>query len=105
MNPEPSQSGSRWVLLVEDAVHEINQRWAGSESEDGEHPEPMDQKLAQETAEAILRPIEREVEDLRHALIWALSFVPEPEDNGGEYAEDHGGATRLAYPDQPENWS
>jgi hypothetical protein len=48
--------------------------------------------------------LEEEVEHLRSALRWALSYVPEPEESG-EYTEDYGGATRMAYPDEPENWS
>jgi hypothetical protein len=44
------------------------------------------------------------IEDLRHALQWALSNVNDPSDDRSEYAEDYAGATRLAWPDQPEEW-
>src|SRR3954447_11801539 len=47
----------------------------------------------------------QERDDLRHALIWALSNVDDPGPYDAEYAEDHGGATRLAWPNNPENWS
>jgi hypothetical protein len=49
---------SRWVALVDDAVHEINMRW-GNALDDSDEPdtEPMEQIMVRETAEAILRPL------------------------------------------------
>jgi hypothetical protein len=54
--------------------------------------------------------IQQEIEDLRHALQWALTWISSgqgggPDDGDGEIYEDYNGATRLAWPDQPENWS
>lgn len=59
----------RWNALVDDAVHEINMRW-GVPVDDSAEPDtdPMDQVMVRETAEAILRPVEAEVERLRAAL-------------------------------------
>lgn len=52
----------------------------------------------------------QEIEDLRDALQWALAFIghattDEPEPGDGEVYENYSGATRLAWPDQPENWA
>jgi len=48
----------------------------------------------------------QEVEDLRHALRWALALVAlDADEFEGEAAEDYSGATRIAWPDQPERWA
>lgn len=51
-----------------------------------------------------------EIENLRHALIWALTFITKRHDmkpfgNDDETYEDYSGATRVAWPDNPENWA
>jgi hypothetical protein len=63
-------SEDRWTLLVDDAAHEINMRWACGDPDD---LEPMDQALVRETAEAILRPLEDEYERLWNAIQDALA--------------------------------
>lgn len=49
-----------------------------------------------------------EIENLRAALRWALAWISQdqapPEDGDGEVWEDWTGATRLAWPDNPEEW-
>lgn len=62
-------TGERWDALVDDAVHEINMRW-GIRLDNSDEPdtEPMDQVMVRATAEAILRPVENDVERLRAAL-------------------------------------
>jgi hypothetical protein len=56
-------SNGRWTALVDDAVHEINMRW-GIPLDDSDEPETeaMDAEIVRETAEAILRPIEDELD-------------------------------------------
>jgi len=46
---------------------------------------------------------EQEIEALRAALRWACCAI-DGDDFEGEAAEDWGGALRLAWPDEPENW-
>lgn len=51
----------------------------------------------------------QDVEDLRAALCWALAYIGQgpdvPADGDGETWEDYSGATRLAWPDNPEQWA
>jgi hypothetical protein len=49
----------------------------------------------------------QELEDVRHALQWALSHITAIDDEplDGEDGEDFAGATRLAWPDQPAQWA
>lgn len=60
--------------------------------------------------DADIKRLRQDNEDLRHALQWALSKVDDPKpdpfsDVLSRYAQDHADASRLAWPDQPENWS
>lgn len=59
--------------------------------------------------DAEIHSLRQEVEDLRYALIWALTWLyhghQAPKDSDGEAYEDYSGATRLAWPDNPEEWS
>jgi hypothetical protein len=54
-------------------------------------------------------PEVQQIEHLQHALRWALSYIArgddEPQDGDGESYEDYSGATRLAWPDNPEQWA
>jgi hypothetical protein len=68
--------------------------------------------LSQFVVEGIVRERQealQRVEDLKEALRWALSFIAgrddEPRDGDGEVYEDYSGATRVAWPDEPENWA
>lgn len=54
-------NGSDHDALVDDAVHEINQRWGEPWGDD---TLPMDQKLVRETAEAIVGHVLRAVLDV-----------------------------------------
>lgn len=49
----------------------------------------------------------QELEDVRHALQWALTYIAEGGDypGDGEAHEDYTGATRIAWPDNPEEWA
>ncbi len=48
-----------------------------------------------------------ELEDVRHALQWACEYIAhdEPATENGEIRENYTGATRLAWPHNPENWA
>jgi hypothetical protein len=52
-------------------------------------------------------PVPAEDDDLRHALQWALSWIERSgvEPDCGAAREDYTGAERIAWPDEPENWS
>jgi hypothetical protein len=54
-------------------------------------------------------PEAQQIEHLQHALQWALTYIgngPDcPEDGEGELFEDYSGATRIAWPDSPEQWA
>jgi hypothetical protein len=49
--------------------------------------------------------LNEEVEALRGALRWACERISEADISDGEEREDWEGATRLAWPEDPENWS
>jgi dephospho-CoA kinase len=59
--------------FIDDAVHEINQRWG---EPFGDDMLPMDQALVRETAEAIVLPHYQERETLRSLLREAWEDVP-----------------------------
>ena len=50
----------------------------------------------------------KQIADLRHALDWALTYIAQddpPVPGDGELYEDYSGATRICWPDNPEEWA
>lgn len=62
-----------WTPWLDDAIHEINQRW-GQPLDDSDQPdmEPLPESIVRETAMAILTPALTEVERLRAAMRAAM---------------------------------
>ena len=46
----------------------------------------------------------QDLDDLRHALDWALGYISHNPPESGEDRESYTGAQRIAWPDNPENW-
>lgn len=66
-----------------------------------------DEQEAEGVTIADVDALAQRVEDLEHALRWSLGYIEQCSvvPGGGEEYEDHSGATRIAWPDNPENWS
>lgn len=57
-----------------------------------------------------LSDLKQELDDVRSALTWALTYIYNSSDEpqkaaGDEVWEDYSGATRIAWPDNPEEWA
>jgi hypothetical protein len=56
-------------------------------------------------ADTEVQELRDRVEHLEHALRWALTYISHDEPEDGEERENYTGAERVAWPDEPENWS
>lgn len=98
-----------WVI-AQNIYNRLSRAWLGGDDDAvAKWRTEMAVAIADELESRRASDSEHDNDDLRDALKWACEWIERhgvaPTEGDGETYEDYSGATRIAWPNEPECWS